>query len=532
MVTIRMLTITVMLTMISFVESWSSSASLAPHCRQQLQPLFIPQRRLAPNRRVAYSNFIRPILTCRQAKRDDDDNVKGGIKKSDVEGIKKSDAKNESPGYLRSLGNFFSFNKSNSTAAAKDDKKKVLATSNSTSTSSWWSFNKSNSTAAAKDDKKKDSSTSSSNSTSSWWPWRKANATEAQAKAEAKIPKEGPVDSKQRGNTARSASSSSSVKSSRPSTSPAKTNKSPPPPSVNRSKEGIVRDKKVATSTSSIKEAANVTSIENPSLANRFQSVWNSTMQWNILNQQLQERDGNLSSANKTGENPLSGAIKFFGSAATDLKQKSEQDWGGYLGNAQKFVLDAASGGMKRFTKSADDSEEWLPVFPKTRISPGEMVPATIADIDVLVIASSDGRKLYCIANSCPHLGTPLETGLLERRPIESNPSIKSTTNTDSTDTDDDKPYLISEMEVMSLLQQDGCEDCIVCPLHHTAFALSSGQVRGEWCPYPPVIGKIMGTVNPKNPAAVFDIRYKGKNVEVRLNTPTDAEDEYQQRQR
>jgi nitrite reductase/ring-hydroxylating ferredoxin subunit len=197
---------------------------------------------------------------------------------------------------------------------------------------------------------------------------------------------------------------------------------------------------------------------------------------------------------------------------------------------------------MKRFTKSSDDSEEWLPVFPKTRISPGEMVPATIADIDVLVIASSDGRKLYCIANSCPHLGTPLETGMLERRPIESNPSTSiqssssktsstptktaDTTTTSDDDDTDDTPYLISEMEVMKLLQEDGCEDCIVCPLHHTAFALASGQVRGEWCPYPPVIGKIMGTVNAANPMAVFDIRYKGKNVEVRLNTPTtDAEE-------
>ena len=69
-------------------------------------------------------------------------------------------------------------------------------------------------------------------------------------------------------------------------------------------------------------------------------------------------------------------------------------------------------------------------------------------------------------------------------------------------------------------MANDGCEDCIVCPLHKTAFALDSGQVRGEWCPYPPVLGKVMGSVKRQETLAVFDVRTRGKNIEVRLNTP------------
>jgi nitrite reductase/ring-hydroxylating ferredoxin subunit len=165
------------------------------------------------------------------------------------------------------------------------------------------------------------------------------------------------------------------------------------------------------------------------------------------------------------------------------------------------------------------DKEEWLVVAPKTRISPGEMVPVTAAGLDLLLVASKDGSALYCIENSCPHLGTPLEVGMLERRPTETS------ANSTSDDASGMDPRLLQETDITKLLTQDGCEDCIVCPLHKTAFALESGEVRGEWCPYPPVIGKVMGIVKTKSTLPIFDVRTKGKNIEVRLNTPFQIED-------
>lgn len=172
--------------------------------------------------------------------------------------------------------------------------------------------------------------------------------------------------------------------------------------------------------------------------------------------------------------------------------------------------------------KSKGADEEWFDVFPKTRISPGEMVPVTVAGLDLLVIAAADGRTLYCLANSCPHLGTPLETGKLVRLPVEESTtnSIESYSETDVSNNKGPDSGFFTELEVSSILQKDGCEDCIVCPLHKTAFALGSGQVRGEWCPYPPILGKIVGAVKPPTAAAVFDVRTRGKNVQVRLNTP------------
>jgi nitrite reductase/ring-hydroxylating ferredoxin subunit len=176
------------------------------------------------------------------------------------------------------------------------------------------------------------------------------------------------------------------------------------------------------------------------------------------------------------------------------------------------------------FGKTAE-KEDWYPVFPKTRIMPGEIKPVTVRGLDLLVVASTDNKSLYCIANSCPHLGTPLETGRLTRMPTEAKSSLASSTEPTGLKTNL-TGMLLSETDVSNILSQDGCEDCIVCPLHHTAFALKSGEVRGEWCPYPPVLGAIMGTVKPKTSAAVFDVRTRGKNVEVRLNSlllPDDA---------
>jgi nitrite reductase/ring-hydroxylating ferredoxin subunit len=184
------------------------------------------------------------------------------------------------------------------------------------------------------------------------------------------------------------------------------------------------------------------------------------------------------------------------------------------------LAVQKIAGSVLKLNADEKVKEEWVPVFPKTRIMPGEMVPVTVAGIDLLVIASNDGQSLYCIANSCPHLGTPLETGQLTRLPIEeSSVSSITTTRTAFGPPQDKVGLILSETDVAKILSQDGCEDCIVCPLHRTAFALQSGEVRGEWCPYPPVLGKVMGTVKQPTAAAVFDIRTKGKNIEVRLNS-------------
>eukprot|EP00804_Cyclotella_cryptica_P008758 CCRYP_018474-RA/>CCRYP_018474-RA protein AED:0.06 eAED:0.06 QI:341/0.5/0.66/1/0.5/0.33/3/673/279 len=126
----------------------------------------------------------------------------------------------------------------------------------------------------------------------------------------------------------------------------------------------------------------------------------------------------------------------------------------------------------------------------------GEIVPCVVNGLDIIIFASRDGTRLDAFANSCPHLGSPFDLATVERKPVIQERGR-----------DDDG-------------SGDGCVDCIVCPVHRTAFEIQSGDVRGEWCPYPPVLGGIMGYVKPKRGLVKFAVRLRGKNVEVRIATP------------
>jgi len=159
-----------------------------------------------------------------------------------------------------------------------------------------------------------------------------------------------------------------------------------------------------------------------------------------------------------------------------------------------------------RTTASKGEEDEWIPVCPKMRISPGEVYPVVAGGLELLVIGSKDGTRVFCVSNTCPHLGTPLETGMVERRPC---PKVTGPTKSTGLSTDDDTKVSVD----------DGNEECIVCPLHKTAFSLDSGEVRGEWCPYPPFLGKVMGAVKAENNLTTFTMRSRGKNLEIKISS-------------
>lgn len=123
--------------------------------------------------------------------------------------------------------------------------------------------------------------------------------------------------------------------------------------------------------------------------------------------------------------------------------------------------------------KSVTKKEEWVTVLKSKDIAAGDLVPVEVDGLAILIAADLDG-KIFAIANSCPHLGTPLENGRLGER------------------------------------------STIVCPLHKSAFSLQTGEVVGDWCPFPPILGPlILGNLAPPEKVGTFPVRAKGGSIEV-----------------
>lgn len=88
---------------------------------------------------------------------------------------------------------------------------------------------------------------------------------------------------------------------------------------------------------------------------------------------------------------------------------------------------------------------------------------------EAVLLVSHRGR-IYAVAARCPHMGGALERGTLT---------------------------------------EDGA---IVCPLHRSAFDLATGDVK-EWTPWPPLVGKALGTVRREKALPVYPVRVEGDAV-------------------
>ena len=121
-------------------------------------------------------------------------------------------------------------------------------------------------------------------------------------------------------------------------------------------------------------------------------------------------------------------------------------------------------------------------IHPSIRPSVCLWLPSLVIQVNglnLLLVADADG-SIYCVANVCPHIGTPLEQGEVK----------------------------------------DGK---VVCPLHRTAFSLESGEVVGDWCPFPPLVGPLTGKLRPPQNLATFPVRQRGRTIEVLVDSSAKA---------
>ncbi|KGF73436.1 (2Fe-2S)-binding protein [Neosynechococcus sphagnicola sy1] len=84
------------------------------------------------------------------------------------------------------------------------------------------------------------------------------------------------------------------------------------------------------------------------------------------------------------------------------------------------------------------------------------------------------GGQIYAMENACPHLKLPLQGGKVT------------------------------------------ADNAIVCPWHHSAFDLLSGNVK-DWCPWPPGVGKVLAMVSKEKALTVFPTRLEEGSIWVGL---------------
>jgi nitrite reductase/ring-hydroxylating ferredoxin subunit len=86
----------------------------------------------------------------------------------------------------------------------------------------------------------------------------------------------------------------------------------------------------------------------------------------------------------------------------------------------------------------------------------------------------NEGGNIYAVDKVCPHMKIPLKRGKI--------------TN----------------------------EGTIVCPLHRSEFELASGNVK-SWCPFPPVVGSVLGKISPEKKLGVFPTKVENGQILIDL---------------
>ena len=105
---------------------------------------------------------------------------------------------------------------------------------------------------------------------------------------------------------------------------------------------------------------------------------------------------------------------------------------------------------------------DWIKAFPEADLKENGRRVVQAAARRVLVIRFKD--KLYAIESNCPHMRYPLKDARIT-------------------------------------------DDCgIVCPFHHSAFDLETGDVK-EWAPWPPGFGRVLGAMVRRRVLVTFPVK-------------------------
>jgi nitrite reductase/ring-hydroxylating ferredoxin subunit len=114
----------------------------------------------------------------------------------------------------------------------------------------------------------------------------------------------------------------------------------------------------------------------------------------------------------------------------------------------------------------------WVKALPQDELPEGERHMVKMGERSILLIHHEG--QVYAMESACAHMRLPLKGGKLT---------------------------------------EDGA---IVCPWHHSAFDLRTGDVK-TWSPWPPGVGRMLGAISREKALTVFPTKVEEGNIWVDL---------------
>ncbi len=115
----------------------------------------------------------------------------------------------------------------------------------------------------------------------------------------------------------------------------------------------------------------------------------------------------------------------------------------------------------------------WIKALAVNALAPNTRQVVKLEERSLLLL--NESGTIYAIDNICPHLKLPLKKGKVT---------------------------------------PDGS---IVCPWHRSEFDLATGNVK-TWCPFPPVVGNVLGKISSEKTLGVFPTKVEDEQILVDLS--------------
>jgi nitrite reductase/ring-hydroxylating ferredoxin subunit len=115
----------------------------------------------------------------------------------------------------------------------------------------------------------------------------------------------------------------------------------------------------------------------------------------------------------------------------------------------------------------------WLKALEVNALTPNTRQVVKLEERSLLLL--NEAGNIYAVESSCPHMKFPLKKGKVS------------------------------------------ADGAITCPLHRSQFDLATGNVK-TWCPFPPVVGNILGKISSEKNLGVFPTKVEDGQILVDLS--------------